>query len=111
MKKLLVALAGCSLWAVTAASAQTAPAKPAPAAALAATSYYTLDDSTIGDLLDNPATKAILVKHIPAVVQGEGIDRARGMTLPAIQPFSQGKITDEQLAAIDKELSTVPAPK
>ena len=109
MKKLLVAAIGLGLMAAPAAFAQTAPAQPAASAPAAP--HYTLDDSTIGDMLDNPATKAILEKHIPDVVKGEGIDRARGMTLPAIQPYSQGKISDEQLAAIDKELATVPAPK
>ena len=115
MKKFLVATIGCALLGAPAAFAQTAPAKPAPPSAPAlapqATPYYTLDDSTIGELLDDPTTKAILVKHLPEVVNGEGIDRARGMTLPAIQPFSQGKITDEQLAAVEKDLATVPAPK
>ena len=113
VKKILVVMAGCGLFAATAALAQTAPAKPATAAAASAqaTPYYTVEDSTVGDLLDNPTTKAILVKHLPDVVNGEGIDRARGMTLQAIQPFSQGKITDEQLAAVDKDLASVPQPK
>jgi hypothetical protein len=112
VKKFLIAVVGSGLFAASASFAQIAPAQPPPAPPAAATSpHYTLDDSTIGDLLDNPATKAILVKHLAEVVSGEGIERARGMTLPAIQPFSQGKITDEQLAAVAKELANVPAPK
>jgi hypothetical protein len=111
VKKFLIAMVSCGLFAASASFAQTAPAKPQPTSPAAATPYYTIDDSTIGDLLDNPATKAILAKHLAEVVNGEGIERARGMTLPAIKPFSQGKITDEQLGAIDKELASVPAPK
>ncbi len=113
MKKLILAAALGGLLVANGAMAQTAPApaaKPA-AAAPTATPYYTTEDSTIGDLLDNPATKAVLAKHLPEVVNGEGINQARGMTLPAIQQFSQGKITDEALEAIDKDLAAIPAPK
>ncbi len=111
MKKLILAAALGGLLVATSATAQTAPATKPAATAPAAAPYYTTEDSTIGDLLDNPATKAVLAKHLPEVVNGEGINQARGMTLPAIQQFSQGKITDEALAAIDKELATIPAPK
>ena len=89
------------------AVAQTAPA----AAPAAAAPFYTTEGSPIGDLLDNPATKAVLVKHIPAVVSNEGIERARGMTLPAIQSYSNGAITEEKLVAIDKDLAVIPEPK
>ncbi len=112
MKKLILAATLGGLMVATGAMAQTTPATAKPAAtAPAATPYYTTEDSTIGDLLDNPATKAVLAKHLPEVVNGEGINQARGMTLPAIQQFSQGKITDEALAAIDKDLAAIPAPK
>jgi hypothetical protein len=112
VKKILAVVVSSGLFAATTALAQTAPAKPVPAAAApAATPYYSVEDSTVGDLLDNPAAMAILVKHLPDVVNGEGIERARGMTLQAIQPFSQGKITDEQLAAVDKDLASAPQSK
>ncbi len=108
MKKLLIALAGCAVLAASSvAIAQTAT--PAPAAAPAP--FYTAEDSPIGDLLDNPATKAVLVKHVPGVVSNEGIERARGMTLVAIQAYSNGAITDEKLVAIDKDLAVIPEPK
>lgn len=111
MKKLILAVALGGLLVATGAAAQTAPAATPATAAPTSTPYYTTEDSTIGDLLDNPATKAVLAKHLPDVVNGEGINQARGMTLPAIQQFSQGKISDEALVAIDKELASIPAPK
>lgn len=108
MKKILIAIVGSGLLAATAASAQTAPAASSPAAAAP---YYTSEETTIGDLLDNPTTKAVLVKHIPSVVNNEGIDRARSMTLVSIQPYSNDAITDDTLKAIDADLAKVSAPK
>ncbi|SNS30544.1 hypothetical protein SAMN06295912_10456 [Sphingomonas laterariae] len=61
--------------------------------------------TTIGDLLDNPAAKAVLVKHIPEVVAGDQIEMARGMTLVDIQQYAADVITDAKLAAIDADLA------
>lgn len=109
MKKLLIALVGCGVLAASSiAIAQTAPAAPASAPAAP---FYTTEDTPIGDLLDNPTTKAVLAKHVPGLVSNASIERARGMTLVAIKPYSNGAITDEKLVAIDKDLAAIPEPK
>ncbi len=77
----------------------------------AAAPYYTVEDSTIGDLLDNPATKAVLAKYLPEMVASDQISQASGMTLKAIQQYAPDKITDEVLGKIDAELAKIPAPK
>ena len=82
------------------------PAQPAAAAAA-----YSTANTSIGDLLDNPATKAVLEKHIAQFVDNPQIDMARGMTLRQIQSFAGDVLTDEVLARIDADLAKVPGTK
>ena len=113
MKKFSAAVVSLALVAAP-AFAQTTTAKPSespPAAAPQATPHYTVDDSTIGDLLSNPETKSILVKYLPEVALSERISMAKTMTLSEVQQFSPDKVTDEKLAAVGKELANIPAPK
>lgn len=88
------------------------PAKPAektaPAPAVKDAPKYTTDDTEIGTLLDDPAAKAIVEKHIPGMTTNEQIDMARSMTLKAIQTYSPDEVTDERLAAIDADLAKLP---
>jgi para-nitrobenzyl esterase len=73
---------------------------PAPAAAYSS-------NSTVGDLLDNPATKAVLVQMIPDVVSNPMIDQARGFPLAGLAQFVP-TLTPEFLAKIDAALAKVP---
>lgn len=104
MQKISYALAAAFL-AVTAGPAlASGTAAQAPAAAPAAPKYST-DDTDIGTLIDNPATKAILEKHIPGMTTSDQIDMARSMTLKAIQQYASDMVTDERLAAIDADFA------
>ena len=87
MNKLLLAVAAAT------ASLASAPAFAIdpPAAAAPAVKLSTAD-STIGDLLDNPAAKAVLTKHLPALVGNAQIEMARSMTL---FPWALFSITPE----------------
>lgn len=87
------------------AMAQTPPA-PAPAQAAAALSSAT---TTIGDLLANPAARAIVDKHLPGFSANPQVQMGLGLTLAGAQPFSNGGITDEARVAIDKDLATLPS--
>jgi len=79
-----------------------APAAPASAP-------VTLNSATtpIGDLLDNPETKAVLTKYLPEVVASDQLDMARSMTLKDIQAYAPDQITDAKLAQVDAELAKV----
>ncbi|MFK4874898.1 hypothetical protein [Novosphingobium sp. ZW T3_23] len=80
----------------------------APAGAEAATAAaYSTSTTSIGDLLDNPSTKAVLVKHLPDLVSNPQIEMARGMTLKQIQSYSSDSVTDEVLAKIDADLQKI----
>jgi para-nitrobenzyl esterase len=101
---LIAAAAAISITTVT-AFAQTAPA-PAPAAP--AKVKYTAEETDLGTLLDNPATKAIVEKHIPGMTTNDQVDMARGMSLKAIQQYAPDDVTDQRLAAIDADLAKLP---
>jgi hypothetical protein len=76
---------------------------------LAVSSAWAADlsaDSQMGTLLDNPDSKAVLVKHIPDFVSNPQIVAARGMSLRSLQTFAP-TLTDELLADIDKDLAEV----
>jgi hypothetical protein len=81
-----------------AAEAQAA-ATPAPAFSTAATD--------IGTLLDNPQTRAVLDKHMPAFAANPQIEMARAMTLRQIQSFAADMLTDEVLAKVDADLAKI----
>jgi len=86
------------------------PAWAADTAAAAKPAYST-EDTDLGTLLDNAATKAILQKYIPDMISNPQIDMARSMTLKQLQSYAGDKLTDEALAKIDADLSALPAAK
>jgi hypothetical protein len=94
------------LLAAPAAFAQAPAAAPAAAA-----DHYSTATTTIGELLDDAAAKAVLVKYIPQVVSSPQIDMARGMTLKDTQQYAPDMVSDDTLAKIDAELAKLPAKK
>jgi para-nitrobenzyl esterase len=106
---LRVAAAAILVLTSPAAMAQSAaPAVPAPAAPAAALSTAT---TTIGDIIDNPAAKAIVEKYLPGFSSHPQIDMARSFTLKAVQSFRPDMISDELLAKIDADFAALAAPK
>jgi len=98
-------LAAAALTVATPALAQTAaPAPAVPAAKVKLSSA----DTDLGTLIDNPAAKAIIEKHIPGMTTNDQVDMARGMTLKAIQQYAPDEVTDARLAAIDADLAKLP---
>jgi para-nitrobenzyl esterase len=102
-----------SLKAAAVAVAIVFSAGPAHAAdpATATKPAYSTADSTIGELIDNPATKAIFDKYLPGVSSNEQFDMAKAMTLRQVQAYAPDQFTDETLAKIDADLAKVPAKK
>ncbi|HTK34175.1 MAG TPA: hypothetical protein VL358_02665 [Caulobacteraceae bacterium] len=62
--------------------------------------------STIGVLIDNPETKAVLNKYIPEVVSDPRIDQGRDFALEGIAMYVP-ILTPELLAKIDADLAKV----
>ena len=75
---------------------------PAPVA-----KTFSVQTSTIGDLLDNPAAKSVFAKYLPDVVANPQLEMGRAMTLPDIVQYEPA-ITPDKLAAIDAELKALP---
>ncbi len=82
------------------AQAQT-PA-PAPAAAPAYSSA-----SKVGELIDNPAVKAALLKIIPDVINHPQLNEAREMTLRDLAQYAP-ELTPAVFAQVDAELAKIP---
>ncbi|MBX3479728.1 MAG: hypothetical protein KF842_04965 [Caulobacter sp.] len=101
MKSLVLALALVATAAPVAALAETAPAA-APAA-------YSTKTTPLGDLIANPATQAVLEKHIPGISKNPEIEPVKGLPLKAIQQYAPDRLPDSLLAAIDADLATIPA--
>jgi hypothetical protein len=95
---------------VVAALAQS-PSAASSHPAAAAKAPYNTNDTDIGTILDDPAARAIVDKHIPGFSAGDQVDMARGMTLRAIQQFSPDRITDQVLAEIDSEFAKLATKK
>jgi hypothetical protein len=95
MKKTLAAgLAGLSL--MLAAGAAFADDK------------LSVDATPIEQLAAKPETKAILDKDVPGLTAHPAFDQFKAMTLKALQPMSQGQLTDEQIAAVQADLDKLP---
>ncbi len=99
MRFMTLGLAGLSLALAGGATAQTSPAPAAAAPAKAS-----VETTTIGDLMANPATMAVLQKDLPELVSDPRLPQAKGMTLKEVEPYSEGKIDDAKLAAVQKDL-------
>lgn len=65
-----------------------------------ATPRYSVETTSIGVLLDNPATKAILVENAPELTENDSFSAWRGLTLRAVQKLVGQSLRDEQLDAI-----------
>ncbi|WP_395943929.1 hypothetical protein [Brevundimonas sp.] len=111
MTKTLFAAATASLLLAGAASAQTTEPAPAPTPAPEHEHHaaHPTIESSIEALMADPATKAVLEKHLPGIDKHPAYGQFKGMTLRQVAPFSQGNITAEKIAAIDTDLKAIPA--
>lgn len=101
----LLAVTAAPAFAQTAASA-TAPAAAAPAADASVTAKYSLD-TPIETIAADPAGKAVLDADFPGMTSHAMYDSFKGMSLTALQPMSQGQITDAQLAKAKADLAAL----
>ena len=97
--------------AITLAASIASGSTLAQTAATAAKAPYSVSETDIGTLLDDPAARAILDKYIPGFSSGDQIDLARSMTLSSIQQYAPDQITDKVLADIAADLAKLPAKK
>ena len=80
----------------------------APSASAAPAGYSTAA-STIGTLLGNPATLAVIDKHFPGVSTDPRIGMGKAMTFRAVQAFAPDLFSVAALDAADADLAALPA--
>lgn len=85
-----------------AAFAQTAPA---PAATPAATKFNL--DTPIEALVADPKAKAVLDADLPGIATHPSYDFFKSMSLRAVQPMSNGKLTDALLKKVETDLAAI----
>lgn len=71
----------------------------------AAPAAYSTAETDLGTLLDDPAARAVLDKHVPTITSSNQVDMARSMTLKALQQYAPDAITDAALTAIDADFA------
>lgn len=104
MPKTLISIALASL-ATAALPVTVAPAfaQEAPAA------HYSVSETKVGKLIDDPAAAAILQKLIPTVWANDMFQSmGRDLTLKDIQQY-ETVLSDEKLAEIQAEFDKIPA--
>jgi hypothetical protein len=96
--------------ALATAMATSLPVMSAPAFAQAPQpAHYSVTETRIGKLIDDPAAAAILQKLIPTIWANEMFQSlGRELTLKAIQQYEMA-LTDEKLAEIQAEFDKIPA--
>ena len=85
-----------------------APAAPAPAtdAAPASDEKFNLD-TPLQDIVADEKGKAVIEKHFPGMIALPEYEMFKAISLTQLQPYSNGKITDEMLAATAKDLAEI----
>ena len=93
-----------------AASFLAIPAVAVPAAAQEAPTHYSVSQTKVGTLIDDPAAAAILKRLIPTVWANEMFQTmGRDQTLKSIQQYEPAALSDEKLAEIQAEFDKIPA--
>ena len=71
-----------------------------------AAAAYTIE-TPIETLMANETTKAIVLAERPGLDEHPAYGQFKALSLKAVQPFSQGVITDEKLTAISAKLAEI----
>lgn len=102
-----------ALMAAAPAFAQDAPAPaPAPAPAASAPAAPASDakfnlDTPLQDIVADEKGKAVIEKHFPGMIALPEYEMFKAISLTQLQPYSNGKITDEMLADTAKDLAEI----
>lgn len=101
MKLIYAAAAAAAVLVPGAAFAQTTTTQEAPAA------KFNLD-TPIEELVADEKAKAVLTAGIGIdLSEHPAYEQFKGMSLRQVQPFSEGKITDEMLKKIETDLAAI----
>lgn len=68
---------------------------------------YSTNNTTSGELLANPATRAVLEKHFPGVSKDFRIKMVKGKTFRALHDMAPERLPTAKLDAVDRDLANV----
>lgn len=80
----------------------------APVAAHAQAAWST-QTSKVGDLLANPATRAVLERHFPGVSSDWRMKMVKGKTFRQLHDMAPSRLPTAALDAVDRDLQALPA--
>jgi len=80
----------------------------APIAAHAQAAWST-QTSKVGDLLANPATRAVLERHFPGVSKDWRIKMVKGKTFRQLHTMAPDRLPAAKLDAVDRDFQGIPA--
>lgn len=72
------------------------------------TAGFSVSRSTIRELLENDASKAILEEHFPEMMDHPQIQMAADMTLATVAAYAPRILTKEKLQSVDADLTQLP---
>jgi len=95
---------------LSAAAIATGVAAPAALAQSAQSAHYSVGETMVGKLLDDPAAAEILKRLIPRTFANEMFQTlGRDLTLKAIQQYEPEELSDANLEKIQAEFDKIPA--
>lgn len=83
------------------------PAATTPAPAAPASDAKFNLDTPLQDIVADEKGKAVIEKHFPGMIALPEYEMFKAISLTQLQPYSNGKITDEMLAATAKDLAEI----
>jgi para-nitrobenzyl esterase len=79
-------------------------------AAATPSAHYSVKETLVGKMLDDPAAAGVLKEMIPAVYANDQFQSSgRGLTLKDIQQYEPDALSDANLAKIQAALDKIPA--
>jgi hypothetical protein len=105
MRSYIAAIA--AVCATLAAGSALAQATEAANTAAAANAKASVESTSIGDLVGNEKTKAVLQQDMPELLSYEGLDQIKGMTMRDISKYPQANLDDARLAKIQKDFDAI----
>ena len=78
-----------------------------PAAIAQTAPKFSVKESTIGAILDNPEANAAFTKVLPEVAAAPQLEQAREMTIDAVKGMAPEYFPEDKVAELDAELAKI----
>lgn len=100
-------LSACLLCVACVAPQQSSASHDLAQFADASTAHYLIAETEIALLIDDPAAKAAIDRHLPGLTESDQVGLIGGLTLVDLQQFLPALVTDEKLASIQADFDRI----